>query len=260
MHAPRGRATLLVYNLLYWPYLIGSCALLFIPALGLFLLTAPFDRRRTLLARYTSAWGAHYLSWAPFAGTRVVGAEKVPRDRPCVFVANHQSMVDILAVFGTRIPMLWVSKIENFYAPFLGWNMALNRYIPLKRGRLRSIMKMVRTCLRRLGNGDSIFIFPEGTRSPDGEMIPFYDGAFRIARRAGVPVVPIVIDGTGSILPKGSMTISPRPVTVAILDPIEPSSVDHDHRRLRDLTRARMIAELERLRSSQGVPSGRGLG
>jgi 1-acyl-sn-glycerol-3-phosphate acyltransferase len=254
--ASHGRATLLFYNLLYWPYLITSCAILFVPALGLFLLTAPFDPKRRLLARFTSAWGAHYLSRAPLAGTRVIGLEKIPRDQPCVVVANHQSMVDILAVFGTRVPMLWVSKVENFYAPFLGWNMALNRYIPLKRGRLRSIVRMVRTCLRRLAEGDHIFIFPEGTRSPDGQMIAFYDGAFRIARRAGVPVVPMVIEGTGDILPKGTFRISPRPVTVKILDPIHPSEVDGDHRRLRDLVRTRMMAELAALRGSPEAAKG----
>lgn len=246
--ASHGRATLLLYNLLYWPYLLTSCAVLFVPALGLFLVTAPFDPKRKLLARFTSAWGAHYLARAPLAGTHVIGLEKVPLDQPCVFVANHQSMVDILAVFGTRVPMLWVSKVENFYAPFLGWNMALNRYIPLKRGRLRSIVRMVRTCLRRLAEGDHIFIFPEGTRSPDGQMISFYDGAFRIARRAGVPVVPMVIEGTGDILPKGTFRISPRPVTVKILDPIHPAEVGGDHRRLRDLVRSRMMAELAALR------------
>lgn len=255
---PRGHGplTLLVYNLLYWPYLLASCAALFVPALGIFVVTAPFDPKRKLLARFTSAWGAHYLSWAPFAGTTVTGLEKIPRDRPCVVVANHQSMVDILAIFGTRVPMLWVSKVENFYAPFLGWNMALNRYIPLKRGRLPSIMRMVRTCLARLEGGDSIFIFPEGTRSPDGQMISFYDGAFRIARRAGVPVVPMVIEGTGDILPKGTFTISPRPVTVQVLDPIDPSEVGHDHRKLRDLVHARMVEALAQLRAAPETAKG----
>ncbi len=76
---------------------------------------------------YTSYWGAHYLAWAPFASVRVEGLEHASLGRPCVYVVNHQSMVDILAVFATHLPYLWVSKVENFYAPFLGWNMWLKR-------------------------------------------------------------------------------------------------------------------------------------
>jgi 1-acyl-sn-glycerol-3-phosphate acyltransferase len=132
--------------------------------------------------------------------------------------------------------------------PVLGWNMTLNGYIRLKRGNLPSIMRMFRTCLARLRTGHSLFVFPEGTRSPNGDLIPFYPGAFRIAARSGIPIVPVVIEGTAGILPKGSFRITPRRVVVQILDPIPPDEVAGNWRRLRDLTRARMSAELDRLR------------
>jgi 1-acyl-sn-glycerol-3-phosphate acyltransferase len=157
-------------------------------------------------------------------------------------------MVDILAVFALRTPFLWVSKVENFYVPFLGWNMWLNGYVPLKRGHLPSIMKMVRTCHRKLRDGDSLFVFPEGTRSPDGNLIRFYPGAFRLAVRFGVPVVPVVVDGTGDILPKGGLYIRPRPVLLRVLDPVHPDEQGGDHRRLLEAVRERMQAELERIR------------
>src|SRR5262249_39679173 len=124
-----GAAVIVLYNLFFWPYLLLSCVVFFWPALVVFLATFAFDRRPRLLHRYTSAWGGHYRSRAPLAGVTVEGREHVPRDRPCVFVSNHQSMVDILAVFATGLDYKWVSKIENFYAPFIGWNMALNGYI-----------------------------------------------------------------------------------------------------------------------------------
>jgi 1-acyl-sn-glycerol-3-phosphate acyltransferase len=242
-----GRVGLTFYNVLYWPYLFGTCMLLFWPALAIWLVTIPFDRRLRLLHAFTCLWGAHYLAWAPFAGVRVVGRERVP-DRPVVYVSNHQSMVDTLAVFAIRMPFKWVSKVENFWVPFLGWNMALNRYVALKRGHLPSILRMVRTCLARLREGSSLFIFPEGTRSPDGELLPFFRGAFRIAVRSRVPVVPVLIEGTGVILPKSSFSITPVPVLVEILDPIDPADVGFDHKRLHDVVRARMAEAQDRIR------------
>lgn len=238
------------YSAVFWSYLMGSSVVLFGPALGLFLATAPFDKRRRLLARYTAEWGAHYLERAPFAGVTVVGRERIDPDRPAVYVANHQSMADTLAVFSARIPAKWVSKVENFYAPFLGWNMLLNGYIPLKRGNMPSIMRMFRTCLARLGEGHSLIVFPEGTRSEDGNLRHFFRGAFALAARARVPVVPLVLDGTAEILRKGSARITPRKVTLSVLEPIDPAVVAYDSHALSRLVKETMANELARMRSA----------
>jgi 1-acyl-sn-glycerol-3-phosphate acyltransferase len=242
-------AAVAAYNAAFWPYLIGSAAALFVPALGIWAATARTDARKRLLARYTSMWGAHYLASAPLAGVTLLGRDRVDEDRPTIYVANHQSMSDILAVFAAHIPMLWVSKVENFYAPFLGWNMTLNGFVPLRRGHLPSIMAMYRQCLRRLAEGHSLFVFPEGTRSPDGRLQPFYRGAFRLAVRAGVPVQPSVIEGTADVLPKSSLVVHPRRCIVSILDPVHPGEAAGDHAKLLALVRARMIDEQRRLRS-----------
>lgn len=240
---------LAAYNAAFWPYFVGSCAALFVPALGIWAATSALDKRKKTLARFTSAWGAHYLASAPLAGVTLLGRDRVVEDRPAIYVANHQSMSDILAVFAAHIPMLWVSKVENFYAPFLGWNMALNGFVPLRRGHLPSIMKMYRQCLRRLGEGHSLFVFPEGTRSPDGRLQPFYGGAFRLATRAGVPIVPMVVEGTADVLSKGSMVVHPRRCIVSILDAVHPEEAGGDHRALMKLVRRRMIEEQRRLRT-----------
>jgi 1-acyl-sn-glycerol-3-phosphate acyltransferase len=232
--------------------MLVSCAVLFFPALLIWLATFFWDKKLRALAWYTSLWGAHYLAWAPFAGVTVEGLPRAPLETPCVYVSNHQSMVDILAVFATRIPFKWVSKVENFYAPFLGWNMVLNRYVALRRGHLPSIMRMVRRCNALLREGHSLFVFPEGTRSDDGELKPFFQGAFRIAARNRAPIVPMVVEGTGQILPKGRFVISPRHVLVRVLDPIDPASVDFNYKRLHELVRARMLDEQSRIR---GRPS-----
>jgi 1-acyl-sn-glycerol-3-phosphate acyltransferase len=242
-----GPVGLALYNAVYWPYLLVSCTVLFFPALVLWVLTF-WDPKRRLLALYTSVWGAHYLAWAPFASVRVEGLEHVDRARPCVYVVNHQSMVDILAVFATHLPYKWVSKVENFYAPFLGWNMWLNGYVPLRRGYLPSILRMVRSCLSRLEAGYSLCVFPEGTRSPDGNLIDFYRGAFWVAAKKGVPVVPIIVEGTGAILRKKSLQIRPQRTLVRVLEAIDPAQVGFDDRKLRDLVRARMADELTSIR------------
>src|SRR5690349_5921037 len=91
-----GRVGLVIYNLLYWPYLLGSCVVLFWGALLIFMLTF-WDARRRLLNAYTRMWGKHYLSCAPFAGITLEGSEHVQHLERCIYVANHQSMVDILA-------------------------------------------------------------------------------------------------------------------------------------------------------------------
>lgn len=248
--APLGAPQLVLYNLLYWPYLLLSCAVLFWPALVIFLVTFAWDRHLRWLHRYTSAWGGHYLARAPFAGVVVEGREQVRPGTVCVFVSNHQSMVDVLAVFATGLDYKWVSKVENFYAPFIGWNMALNRYIPLRRGHQPSITRMFRRCEAALARGDSLFIFPEGTRSLDGNLQRFFRGAFLLSVRRKVPIVPVIIEGTGEILGKGSTRISPRQVQVRLLAPVDPASVDYDDRRLRSVVHAQMEAELARLRAA----------
>jgi 1-acyl-sn-glycerol-3-phosphate acyltransferase len=106
---------------------------------------------------------------------------------------------------------------------------------------------MLRRSEAELRAGASLCVFPEGTRSTDGELKSFYRGAFWIARRAGVPIVPIVVEGTQSILAKGKLGIRPRPVTVRVLEPIHPQGLADD-RALRDVTHARIAAELRVLR------------
>jgi 1-acyl-sn-glycerol-3-phosphate acyltransferase len=243
-----GAMTVALYNLLYWPYLLSTSALLFPPALAIFLGTVFWDKNVRLLHRYTTWWGAHYLTWAPLVPVRIEGREHVEKGKPVVFVANHQSMVDILAVFATGLDFKWVSKIENFFVPFIGWNMLMNRYISLDRGKKPSIIRMYKACNGWLKDGISVFMFPEGTRSPDGELQEFFLGAFKIACANKVPIVPMVIEGTGKILPKGSFRIAPYPVTVRILPPIDPAEANFDPDRLHALVREAMAAEQARMR------------
>jgi 1-acyl-sn-glycerol-3-phosphate acyltransferase len=242
-----GALGLRVYNALYWPYLALTCVLFFGPAVVIWLFTLG-DRKKRVLHRFTSFWGAHYLAWAPFASVRVEHRELVLSAGPCIYVSNHQSMVDILAVFATYLPYRWVSKRANFFAPFLGWTMWLNGYVPVRRGHLPSIRRMLRRCEAELKAGNSLWVFPEGTRSADGELRSFYRGAFWLAARHGVPIVPVVMEGTREILPKQSLLIRPQAVVVQVLPAVDPERFGRDDRRLRDHVRAEMASALAALR------------
>jgi len=254
--SPLGAVGLRVYNALYWPYLMATCAIFFVPALAIWALTL-WDRKKRALHAFTSFWGAHYLAWAPFASVRVEGRELGLGAGPCIYVSNHQSMVDILAVFATYLPYRWVSKRANFYAPFLGWTMWLNGYVPLRRGHLPSIRRMLRRCEAELRAGNSLFVFPEGTRSHDGELKAFFRGAFWLATRNQVPIVPVLIEGTRGILPRQTLLIRPQAVTVRVLPPVDTRPFGRDDRRLREVVRSAMSGALSGLRAeidARGTP------
>ncbi len=172
------------------------------------LLTYPFDRRLRLLHLFTCFWASFYTWTMPAWRIRIEGRENVRKDAAYVVVSNHQSQLDILVAFRLFFHYKWVSKVEMFRVPLIGWNMTLNRYIKLKRGDKKSVEQMLKECEVHLNEGSSIFMFPEGTRSPDGEVKAFKPGAFQLALEKKVPILPIVISGTNKALPKYSMNFT----------------------------------------------------
>ena len=161
-----------------------SSILLYPVALLVWAVTLPFDRRRVVLHRFTCFWASLYTWLNPAWRVRVTGRDKIRRGVTYVMVANHQSLLDILVLFRLFVHFKWVSKIENFRVPFIGWNMSLNRYIKLRRGSRDSVASMMQACGRTLAEGSSVMIFPEGTRSRDGRLQAFKPGAFSHAASA----------------------------------------------------------------------------
>jgi 1-acyl-sn-glycerol-3-phosphate acyltransferase len=210
-----------VLSLLFWGFMVVSCIALFPVALAVWAVTAPFDRRLRVQHWFTCVWASLY-TWAnPLWRVRVAGRGHIRPDATYVMVANHQSFLDILVLFRLFRHFKWVSKAEMFRIPCLGWNMALNRYVRLRRGSPESIARMMDACVDHLRAGSSIMIFPEGTRSEDGRLRPFKHGAFTLAARAGVPILPIVIEGTAHALPKHGFVIrGHHAIRVRVLEPI----------------------------------------
>jgi len=231
------------FSIAYWAFFAVTAPFLSLVALAIFLVTLPFDRRRVLLHLYSCAWGTFYVVMNPFWRLRVEGRENLPWRGPAVLVANHLSLLDILVLYALFRPFKWVSKAELFRVPIVGWALILNDYVPVRRGDRESIRKMMDHCRRHLARGAPILLFPEGTRSMDGRLQNFKDGAFRLAAEVGCPVIPIVVDGTFTALPKTGLLLSPMRARVRVLDPISPS--DHpNHQSLRDAARAAIAAVL----------------
>ena len=206
---------------LFWIFITVSSILLFPVAVFVWALTSLFDRRLVLLHRFTCFWASLYTWLNPVWRVTIEGREKIARDTAYVMVANHQSLLDILVLFRLFAHFKWVSKIENFRVPCIGWNMSLNRYIRLRRGDRESVAQMLRACEQALAAGNSIMMFPEGTRSPDGRLKDFKPGAFVLAQRSRVPILPIVVEGTARALPKRGFVLQGRhPIRVRVLDEI----------------------------------------
>jgi len=228
-----------LYSTVFWAFLVGSSVALFPVAVAIWAVTAPIDRRRVLLHRFTCFWGSLYTRVNPLWPVTIDGREKIDPDTTYVMVANHLSLLDILVLFRLSTHFKWVSKIENFRIPFIGWNMRLNRYIELKRGDRDSIREMMTAAERTLGEGNSIMMFPEGTRSQDGRLRAFKPGAFELALRTGKPLLPIVLEGTSNALPKRGFVLRGRhPIRIRVLDPIPPEQFGtRDAKQLTEQTR-----------------------
>lgn len=186
----------------------------------------PFDRTGTLQHGCARIW-CRMVALTIGARLRVHGVEHVRADRSYVYVANHSSLIDTPALFAC-LPYQFkiMAKRGLFYVPFMGWHLWSSGNFPIDRGDARKTAKSLKSVVDGLRAGKSLAVFPEGTRTPDGRLQEFKNGAFKIAQRAGVPVVPVTIRGTFHLLPK--TTLAPRPgrVDVFIGQPIHTAGRD----------------------------------
>lgn len=233
-----------LYSAAFWTFLVLSCPVFFVGALGVFAVTAPFDRDRRVLHLYSCFWAQFYFYINPLWRLRVEGRDKLPRRGPAVIVANHESLADILVLFGLYRPFKWVSKASVFKVPFVGWNMRLNGYVSLVRGDKSHIREMMEDCRAYLRRGVPVLLFPEGSRSDDGHVKAFKDGAFRLAAEEGCPVIPIALTGTARTLPKHGFVLRDAvDCRVRVLDAAHPKDYDDDVAQLRDHVRNLIVAE-----------------
>jgi 1-acyl-sn-glycerol-3-phosphate acyltransferase len=185
------------------------------------LLCGPFTRTGDPVLWLARRW-ARVLLWA--AGVKVIVKMECQLDphRPYVFAANHLSSVDIFALF-VALPMniRFVAKKQLGQIPLFGWAMAAGRFIFIDRKNPIAARRSIDRAAARIRDGSSVAIFPEGTRSRDGLLGPFKKGGFHLAHQAGVPVVPVAIQGAGEVMPPGSVLVRPGRVTIIVGEPVE---------------------------------------
>ncbi len=208
-------------SLYFWFELFFISGILFPLSFVLFFLTAPFDRRLFIMHKYTCAWSFIVLKINPLWRIKVTGRKKIDPKETYVMVSNHQSGADIIVLFLLWAHFKWVAKKSLFYYPFIGWNMWLNRYISIERGKGSSMRRMMTDAARTLKSRSSVMIFPEGTRSKDGNLQPFKNGAFHLALENHRPILPIAISGTSRAIRKNGFLINRNhDIKAMVLDPI----------------------------------------
>lgn len=204
-------------TLLVWVLGLPATVICFV----IILLSLLFDRRGNLVHSIGSVWSRLILS---LSGVRVTvtGVENFPRDRPVVILSNHQGAFDI-PVLQAFIPaqFRWVAKRSLFKIPLIGWAMGLAGYIAIDRENAASAYKSMEDAADYIKKGTSVLIFPEGTRGRGGELLPFKKGAFLIAEKSGMDIVPVGIKGTKGIMEKGSLLIRPGSVILNIGRPFQ---------------------------------------
>jgi 1-acyl-sn-glycerol-3-phosphate acyltransferase len=187
---------------------------------------APFDRTGELQHACARIW-CRMVAFTIGARITMHGTDNVKPGQPYVYMANHSSLIDTPALFA-YLPYQFkiMAKKELFYVPFMGWHLWTSGNFPIERGDAQRTAKSVRAVIDGIKAGKSLAVFPEGSRTPDGRLQDFKPGTFKIAVRAGVPIVPVSIRGTYALLPK--TTLAPRPgrVDVFIGTPIPTAGFD----------------------------------
>ena len=199
-------------------FLIPAIAVYTIALGTISLASSLFDRSGRFAHKCARAWSYLILKTTGVT-VAATGLDRVPRGQSYVFASNHQSIYDIPVLFWTldfELRILAKASLGAF--PFLGWHLARTGHVLVDRKNPGA--DLFRPVRQLMASGYSLFVFPEGTRSLDGTLARFRAGTFMMAIEAGLPIVPVAIDGSRFVMPKSQLTTSPGHVRVEVLDPI----------------------------------------
>ncbi|HWP44045.1 MAG TPA: lysophospholipid acyltransferase family protein [Blastocatellia bacterium] len=187
---------------------------------------------------------------------RVTGLERLSADQAYIFTPNHQSFIEVplFVTYLGRNPA-YLAKKELFKYPIFGTGIRLIGVVPVDRSNTQAAVESSRQATENLRRGKSYVVYPEGTRSRDGRLLPFKKGAFMMAIDAGVPIVPVSVSGASRIMPKGQIKVHPSTVRVTVHDPISTEGYSKENvTELMEITRAKILSGLsEEERAMQGV-------
>jgi 1-acyl-sn-glycerol-3-phosphate acyltransferase len=208
------------------------------------LVVSPFDSKGEAIHRIARLWASIHLRIGGIS-VSLEGLEGITKP-PYIFMCNHQSALDIFALLSALpLSFKWIAKRELFFIPFFGWTMKRAGYISLDRKNPREALKAIDEAARKIKEGMNIIIFPEGTRSKDGSLLPFKKGGFSLALRARVPIVPVGILGTSRLQPKGSFI--PKEKGIIYIRIGEPMHIEEESRSAKTKIMLEVRRHIERL-------------
>ncbi|MFO0736070.1 MAG: lysophospholipid acyltransferase family protein [Labilithrix sp.] len=230
----------------------ATCLVAFLPVMATSYLRHKGDPTMRQPGRWMRRLGRTASSLTPLWKFDIQGERPADIDhRGYVVVANHESQADPFLLSWLPFDMRWVAKEELFKPPLVGWLMTFGGDIPLRRGQGDSVRKMLDECERAIRGGISVMLFPEGTRTRDGSLLPFKDGAFSLAIRTGAPVLPVALTGTREMRPKHSKWFGKASGVARMLDPIPTTGMTlEDVPRLREQAREAIRLALVDLRQA----------
>lgn len=238
---------------LYYLFLVLLCTLFMILSALALVVCYPFDRGRRTVHELSRILVRIFFFIPPFWRQRVIGRELIDRKRRYVIVVNHNTVIDIPALYYIPLNFRWVSKREVFRTPFFGQYLLLHGDICINRGHAAAALEqLVRDGKKWISRGASVAVFPEGTRSKDGEIHRFKAGAFTLAKEAGVDILPVVLDGTKTLIKKNLAFNWGNRITVRVLPPVPAAEVAAlETHLLMQTVRDRMCEALAEIRKQQ---------
>ncbi|MDR1554350.1 MAG: 1-acyl-sn-glycerol-3-phosphate acyltransferase [Prevotellaceae bacterium] len=198
----------LIYNIIvYICFIVLSILFLILSAIAL-VVFYPFDRRRFIIHKLSKWWTNQcFIHLNPFWKIISTGKELVDKNKTYIIVSNHQSLMDIGFMYYVPCVFKWISKREALSIPIIGQMLYIHGDILIRRGKSESAKKMLSKSRKWLKYGASIAVFPEGTRTKDGQVHRFKEGAFLLAKQTKTPILPVVLDGAFAVLPKNEMLL-----------------------------------------------------
>jgi len=214
------------------------------------------EARRT--SRFFRALGRAIVR-AQFPNLTIAGLDHVGAGQTYLIVCNHQSFIDVPLVSFLPLDCKFLGKDMLFRIPVVGWMMRMSKDIPVSRRDTRSAARALMHCAKLMRSGCSVMVFPEGTRSLDGSLLPFSEAPFQVAVREGIQVLPLVLDGTGAYLPRNAFLFGSRcPIHLSVLPPVPVAGLtSRGAGELSQQVWNRMAQELERLRRPPSARSAR---
>lgn len=212
------------------------------------------DRPGGIYDKTPRGW-SKWMLWAAGVKVRVHGRENAGSGEPRVFAANHVSWFDIPALASTLPRYKFVAKAELFKVPVFGGGIRAAGMIEIQRDNRKAAFGAYELAARSIQSGNSVVVFPEGTRGYDYRLRPFKKGPFVLAIAAGVPIVPVILHGTIEVLKRDSLRVHPGTVDVHLLEPVPTTGFDYDHREaLMAEVRGRMAEAMRDLYGVEPLP------